>query len=69
MFETGMIHLIISILSYFVNWALQQIPPEADLGDALIDLCLSIIAKAVTLTETDADDELYEKVATAIRAR
>lgn len=64
-----MIHFIISILSYFVNWALQQIPPDADLGDTLIELCLSIIAKAVTLTETDADDELYEKVATAIRTR
>jgi hypothetical protein len=64
-----MLHLIISVLSYFVKWALEQIPPEADLGETLIDLCLSIIAKAVVLTETDADDKLYETVAVAIRAR
>jgi len=61
-----MLHLIISVLSYFVKWALEQIPPEADLGETLIDLCLSIIAKAVVLTETDADDKLYETVAKAI---
>ena len=64
-----MINVLISILSYFVSWALEQIPPDADLGDTLIDLCLSIIAKAVTLTETDADDKLYETVALAIRTR
>lgn len=64
-----MLNILISLLSYFVSWALEQIPPDAHLGEELIELCLSIIAKAVTLTETDADDKLYETVAMAIRTR
>ena len=63
-----MLHLIVPFPSWLVKFALEQIPPDADLGDHLIDLCLAIIGKAVTLTSNDADDALYETVKTAIKS-
>ena len=38
------------------------------LGEKLIEICLLILGKAVKLTKTSADDELYDKVAEAIKA-
>jgi hypothetical protein len=39
------------------------------LGEKLIDLCLLIVGKAVKLTKTTADDELFEKVKEALQSR
>jgi hypothetical protein len=52
-----------------VDAAVAKIPEDAELGEKLIDICLLIIGKAVKLTKTTADDELFAKVAEAIKAR
>ena len=52
-----------------VDAAVAKIPDDAELGEKLIDICLLIIGKAVKLTKTTADDELFAKVAEAIKAR
>tara|TARA_R100000005_G_C4838752_1_gene111327 strand:+ start:337 stop:534 length:198 start_codon:yes stop_codon:yes gene_type:complete len=52
-----------------VDAAVAKIPDDAELGEKLIDICLLIIGKAVKLTKTTADDELFAKVEAAISAR
>ena len=52
-----------------VDAAVAKIPDDAELGEKLIDICLLIIGKAVKLTKTTADDELFGKVEAAIKAR
>ena len=52
-----------------VDAAVAKIPDDAELGEKLIDICLLIIGKAVKLTKTTADDELFAKVEAAIKAR
>ena len=62
-----MFHLLVPILSWLIDLALKQLPPDADMGDQLIELILLLIGKAVTMTTTDVDDALFEQVATALR--
>ena len=64
-----MFQFLVPILSYLFNLLLEQLPPDADLGDHLVDICLKILGKAVTLTNTDVDDDLFDAVQTAIRAK
>ena len=64
-----MFQFLVPILSYLFNLLLEQLPPDEDLGEHLADICLKILEKAVTLTSTDVDDELFEAVQTAIRAK
>ena len=52
-----------------VDAAIAKIPDDAELGEKLIDLCLLIVGKAVKLTKTTADDELFEKVKEALQSR
>lgn len=52
-----------------VNSAIAKIPDDAELGEKLIDICLLIIGKAVKLTKTKADDQLFAQVEAAIKAR
>lgn len=52
-----------------VDAAVAKIPDDAELGEKLIDICLLIIGKAVKLTKTTADDELFAKVEAAIKTR
>ena len=52
-----------------VDKAVAKILDDAELGEKLIDICLWIIGKAVKLTKTEADDELFAKVEAAIKAR
>ena len=52
-----------------VDAAVAKIPDDAELGEKLIDLCLLIVGKAVKLTKTTADDELFAKVEEALQNR
>ncbi|UNH61254.1 hypothetical protein SSZBM1_137 [Synechococcus phage S-SZBM1] len=52
-----------------VDAAVARIPDDAELGQKLIDICLLIVGKAVRMTRTTADDELFEKVKSALEAR
>ena len=57
-------------LSYkVVDAAIAKIPDDAELGEKLVELCLLIVGKAVKLTKTTADDELFARVKEALEVR
>jgi len=64
-----MLSFLLPLAYKIVDQAVAKIPEDAELGEKLIDICLLIIGKAVKLTKTTADDELFEKVKEAIKAR
>ncbi|CAF34209.1 hypothetical protein S-PM2d144 [Synechococcus phage S-PM2] len=64
-----MLSFLLPFAYKIVDSAVDRIPDDAELGDKLIEICLLIIGKAVRLTHTTADDELFIKVAEAIRSR
>jgi len=64
-----MVSFLLPLAYKVVDAAIAKIPDDAELGDKLIDLCLLIVGKAVKLTKTTADDELFEKVKAAIKTR
>ena len=64
-----MLSFLLPFAYKIVDSAVAKIPDDAELGDKLIDLCLLIVGKAVKLTKTEADDQLFEAVAKAIRTR
>ena len=55
--------------SKIIRDAVASIPNDAAIGDRLVEICLTVLAKAVKTTKTDVDDQLFEQVAKAIRAR
>ena len=64
-----MVSFLLPLAYKVVDAAVAKIPDDAELGEKLIDLCLLIVGKAVKLTRTTADDELFEKVKEALQAR
>tara|TARA_B100002019_G_scaffold147696_1_gene127166 strand:+ start:1373 stop:1573 length:201 start_codon:yes stop_codon:yes gene_type:complete len=64
-----MLSFLLPLAYKVVDAAVAKIPDDAELGEKLIDLCLLIVGKAVKLTKTTADDELFEKVKEALQAR
>ena len=64
-----MFSALIPFASKIIKDAVKKIPDDAIIGDRIIELCLTILAKAVKSTKTDVDDQLFSQVATAIRKR
>ena len=64
-----MVSFLLPLAYKIVDAAVAKIPEDAELGEKLIDLCLLIVGKAVKLTNTTADDELFAKVEEALKAR
>lgn len=64
-----MLSLLLPLAYKIVDAAIAKIPNDEELGEKLIELCLVIVSKAVKLTKTTADDELYEKVREALQSR
>jgi len=64
-----MVSFLLPLAYKVVDAAVAKIPDDAELGEKLIELCLLIVGKAVKLTRTTADDELFEKVKEALIAR
>jgi hypothetical protein len=64
-----MVSFLLPLAYKVVDAAVAKIPDDAELGEKLIDLCLLIVGKAVKLTKTTADDDLFEKVKAAIQTR
>ena len=64
-----MVSFLLPLAYKVVDAAIAKIPDDAELGEKLIDLCLLIVGKAVKLTKTTADEELFEKVKEALQAR
>ncbi len=64
-----MLRSLLPFASKIIKDAVNAIPTNAELGDRLIEICLTVLAKAVKSTKTDVDDQLFEQVAKAIRNR
>jgi hypothetical protein len=64
-----MLSFLLPLASKVIKDAVSKIPENEELGEKLIDICLVILGKAVKLTKTDMDDQLFEVVSKAIRTR
>lgn len=64
-----MLTFLLPLASKIITDAVAKIPDNEELGEKLIDVCIVILKKAVTLTKTDMDDQLLEVVSKAIKAR
>ena len=64
-----MLAFLLPLASKIVDAAIAKIPDDEELGEKLIEICLHILRKAVSLTRTDIDDQLLAVVEKAILAR
>ena len=56
-----MLAFLLPLASKIVSDAVAKIPDNEELGEKLVELCLLILKKAVTLTKTTMDDELLAR--------
>ena len=64
-----MLAFLLPLASKIISDAVARIPENEELGEKLVEVCLLILKKAVTLTKTTMDDELLAVVEKAILAR
>jgi hypothetical protein len=64
-----MLAFLLPLASKIISDAVAKIPENEELGEKLIEICLTILSKAVKLTKTEMDDQLLEVVSNAIKAR
>jgi len=64
-----MLSFLLPLASKIISDAVNKIPENEELGEKMVEICLTILAKAVKLTKTDMDDQLLEVVTKAIKAR
>ena len=64
-----MLAFLLPLASKIVSDAVAKIPENEELGEKMIEICIVILKKAVTLTKTDMDDKLLAVVEQAINKR
>lgn len=64
-----MTEILLSIAKRIINDAVSKLPDNAELGEKLVDIVLTILRKAVKLTKTTVDDELLHRVEEALKGR
>ena len=64
-----MLSILLPLAAKVIDSALAKLPDDAQLGELLIDTALHILKKAVSLTSTKVDDELYAVVEKALADR
>ena len=64
-----MLAFLLPLASKIISDAVAKITENEELGEKLVEVCLLILKKAVTLTKTDMDDQLLAVVEKAILAR
>tara|TARA_B100002019_G_scaffold201523_1_gene174638 strand:+ start:918 stop:1118 length:201 start_codon:yes stop_codon:yes gene_type:complete len=64
-----MLAFLLPLASKIIKDAVSNIPDNEELGEKMIEICLVILKKAVTLTKTDMDDKLLAVVEQSIKAR
>ena len=64
-----MLSFLLPLASKIISDAVAKIPENEELGEKLIEICLTILEKAVKLTKTDMDDKLLATVREAIATR
>jgi len=60
---------LLPLASKVIMDAVAKIPDNEELGEKLVEICIVILKKAVTLTKTDMDDQLLAIVEKAILSR
>ena len=63
-----MLAFLLPLASKIISDAVARIPENEELGEKLVEVCLLILRKAVTLTKTEMDDQLLAVVEKAICA-
>jgi hypothetical protein len=64
-----MLAFLLPLASKIISDAVAKIPENEELGEKLVEICLVILKKAVKLTKTDMDDQLFAVVEKAILKR
>ena len=64
-----MLAFLLPLASKIISDAVSKIPENEELGEKLVEICILILKKAVTLTKTTMDDDLLAVVEKAILAR
>ena len=64
-----MLSFLLPLASKVVKDAVDRIPDNEELGEKLVEICLVILKKAVSLTKTEMDDRLLAVVEAAILAK
>lgn len=64
-----MLGFLLPLASKIISDAVAKLPDDEELGEKLVEICLLILKKAVTLTKTDMDDKLLAVVEQAIQKR
>ena len=64
-----MFSFLLPLAAKVIRDAVNQIPENEELGEKLVEICLVILGKAVSLTKTDMDDQAIEVVKKAMVAR
>lgn len=64
-----MFSFLLPLAAKIIDSALAKLPDDAKLGELLINTALHILKKAVAMTSTKVDDELYAIVEKALANR
>ena len=64
-----MFSFLLPLAAKIVDAALAKLPDDAELGQLLIDTALHILKKAVALSSTTVDDDIYKVVEKALAKR
>ena len=68
-FLKTMLSFLLPLASKVISDAVDRIPDNEELGERLIDICITILQKAVKLTKTEMDDQLLATVVESIKAK
>jgi len=64
-----MLTFLLPLASKIITNAVNRIPDNEELGERLVEICITILNKAVKLTKTDMDDKLLATVISAMEAK
>ena len=64
-----MLAFLLPLASKIITDAVNKIPDNEALGEKLIEITVTILAKAVKMTKTDMDDKLLDAVIDALQTR
>jgi hypothetical protein len=64
-----MLSFLLPLASKIISDAVAKIPENEELGEKLVEICLTILEKAVKLTKTDVDDKMLAAVREALVTR
>jgi len=64
-----MLSFLLPLASKIISDAVNKIPDNEALGEKLIEITVTILAKAVKMTKTDMDDKLLDAVIDALQTR